>query len=56
MSDRWSDWKSFPDAYHGEYIQAPIGPGVYEVCRRLDPRADRVRLHRQRGAGAVAIS
>jgi hypothetical protein len=26
-------WKSFPDNYHGEYIQAPMGPGLYEVCR-----------------------
>ena len=33
MSDRWTGWKSFPDDYHGEYIQAPMGPGVYEVCR-----------------------
>jgi hypothetical protein len=33
MIARWSEWKSFPDAYHGEYIQAPIGPGVYEVCQ-----------------------
>jgi hypothetical protein len=32
MTDRWTEWKSYPDAYHGEYIQAPIGPGVYEVC------------------------
>lgn len=33
MSDRWTGWKSFPDDYHGEYIQAPMGPGLYEVCR-----------------------
>ncbi len=33
MIARWSEWKTFPDAYHGEYIQAPIGPGVYEVCQ-----------------------
>jgi hypothetical protein len=33
MADRWTAWKSFPDDYYGEYIQAPIGPGVYEVCR-----------------------
>jgi hypothetical protein len=33
MIARWTEWKSFPDAYHGEYIQAPIGPGVYEVCQ-----------------------
>jgi hypothetical protein len=33
MSDRWTGWKSFPDEFHGEYIQAPMGPGLYEVCR-----------------------
>ena len=32
MIGRWSTWKPFPDAYHGEHIEAPIGPGVYEVC------------------------
>ena len=32
MSDRWTGWKSFPDDYHGEYIQAPMGPGLYDVC------------------------
>ena len=32
MSTRWTEWKSYPDAYHGELIQAPVGPGVYEVC------------------------
>src|SRR4029079_12690391 len=33
MRDRWTAWKSFPDDYHGEYIQAPLGPGLYQVCR-----------------------
>lgn len=33
MTDRWTAWISYPDPYHGEYIQAPIGPGVYEICR-----------------------
>ena len=33
MGDRWTAWKSFPDDFHGEYIQAPMGPGLYEVCR-----------------------
>ena len=33
MSERWSAWKSFPDAYFGEYIQASMGPGLFEVCR-----------------------
>jgi hypothetical protein len=33
MRDRWTAWKSFPDDYYGEYIQAPLGPGLYQVCR-----------------------
>jgi hypothetical protein len=33
MAERWTGWKSFPDDFYGEYIQAPIGPGLYEVCR-----------------------
>jgi hypothetical protein len=33
MIVRWTEWTSFPAAYPGEYIQAPSGPGVYEVCR-----------------------
>jgi hypothetical protein len=33
MIARWTEWKSFPDAYYGAYIQAPIGPGLYEVCQ-----------------------
>jgi predicted Fe-S protein YdhL (DUF1289 family) len=33
MSDRWTNWKSFPDDFYGEFIQAPLGPGLYEVCR-----------------------
>jgi hypothetical protein len=33
MSDRWTVWKRFPDDYHGSYIQAPLGAGLYEVCR-----------------------
>jgi hypothetical protein len=33
MIARWTEWKSFPDAFHGEYIQAPLGPGLYEVCQ-----------------------
>ena len=32
MIGRWSNWKRFPDAFNGESIEAPIGPGVYEVC------------------------
>jgi hypothetical protein len=32
MIGRWSNWKPFPDPYHGEHIDAPIGAGIYEVC------------------------
>jgi hypothetical protein len=27
----WVAWKHFPDPRQGEHIEAPIGPGVYEV-------------------------
>lgn len=33
MKVRWTGWKSFPDDYHGEYVEAFTGPGLYEVCR-----------------------
>lgn len=35
MIKSWSSWKRFPDGSNGESIEAPIGPGVYEV-RRTD--------------------
>lgn len=31
MIGRWTEWKRFPKAERGEHIEAPIGPGVYEV-------------------------
>jgi len=27
----WTSWKRFPDAHSGGLVEAPIGPGVYEV-------------------------
>ena len=27
----WSEWKRFPDAARGDILEAPIGPGIYEV-------------------------
>ena len=27
----WTNWKRFPDAQRGGHVEAPIGPGVYEV-------------------------
>jgi hypothetical protein len=35
----WSSWKRFPDAHTGGgTIEAPIGPGVYEVRHTLTGR------------------
>lgn len=31
MVRSWSSWKNFPNAQSGGHIEAPIGPGVYEV-------------------------
>lgn len=27
----WSEWKRFPDPARGGQLEAPIGPGLYEV-------------------------
>jgi len=31
MAQAWSTWKRFPNARSGDSVEAPIGPGVYEV-------------------------
>jgi hypothetical protein len=31
MVQSWSGWKRYPDAHDGGHVEAPIGPGVYEV-------------------------
>ena len=31
MVQTWSSWKRYPDAHQGGHVEAPIGPGVYEV-------------------------
>lgn len=31
MIASWSDWKRYPKAVRGETLQAPIGPGIFEV-------------------------
>lgn len=38
MMQTWSSWKRFPDAQSGQHIEAPIGPGVYEVRHSLTGR------------------
>lgn len=34
----WTSWKRFPDAQSGDLVEAPIGPGVYEVRHTLTGR------------------
>jgi hypothetical protein len=31
MISTWNDWKRYPRSGRGENIEAPIGPGLYEV-------------------------
>jgi len=38
MNQVWSGWKRFPDAESGDHVEAPIGPGVYEVRHTLTGR------------------
>jgi hypothetical protein len=38
MVQSWTNWKRFPDAHDGDTIEAPVGPGVYEVRHSLSGR------------------
>jgi hypothetical protein len=38
MVQNWSGWKRFPDAQSGDPVEAPAGPGVYEVRHSLTGR------------------
>ncbi len=38
MVQTWSGWKRFPDATNGGSVEAPIGPGVYEVRHTMTGR------------------
>lgn len=31
MIATWSEWKRYPKAARGERLDAPVGPGIYEV-------------------------
>ncbi len=33
MVDQWTRWKKFPEPRRGEHLEAPLGPGVYELRR-----------------------
>jgi hypothetical protein len=65
MMQAWSGWKRFPDVKNGDHVEAPIGPGVYEVRHTMSGRvmafghAGNVahalsELRRNGGAGAFA--
>jgi len=38
MVQSWTGWKRFPDAAIGGHVEAPIGPGVYEVRHSMTGR------------------
>ena len=38
MMQIWSSWQRFPDVKGGDHIEAPIGPGVYEVRHTMTGR------------------
>ncbi len=38
MVQTWSSWKRFPDVESGDNVEAPIGPGVYEVRHAMTGR------------------
>jgi hypothetical protein len=38
MMQTWSGWKRFPDVNSGDHVEAPMGPGVYEVRHTLSGR------------------
>jgi hypothetical protein len=38
MIQTWSDWKRFPDVKSGDQVEAPAGPGVYEVRHTMSGR------------------
>jgi hypothetical protein len=38
MMQTWSSWKRFPDVNSGDSVEAPMGPGVYEVRHTMTGR------------------
>ena len=38
MIQTWSNWKRFPDVESGDSVEAPSGPGVYEVRHTMTGR------------------
>ncbi len=38
MMQTWGGWKRFPDVKSGDVVEAPAGPGVYEVRHMMTGR------------------
>jgi hypothetical protein len=38
MVQSWNSWKRFPSVQNGDNVEAPMGPGVYEVRHTLTGR------------------
>ena len=38
MIQHWSTWKRFPDDDNGETVEAPTGPGIYQVRQSTSRR------------------
>jgi hypothetical protein len=36
VDDRWTRWRCFRHAQYGDYLEASISPGVYEIRRASD--------------------
>ena len=53
MVQTWSSWKRFPDVQSGDNVEAPMGPGVYEVRHTL---TGRVMAFGHAGSVANALS
>lgn len=37
-SGKWTQWRGFPDPRRRGYLEAPLGPGVYELRDTTDGR------------------
>ena len=33
MEERWTKWRSFQSTQYGNFVEAPVGPGIYEIRR-----------------------
>jgi hypothetical protein len=53
MVQTWSSWKRFPDVQSGDNVEAPMGPGVYEVRHTM---TGRVMAFGHAGSVANALS